>query len=425
MVISKNLTIDTSEASLGNIAKLQAKRFEMFKKQSIAKKFLKGVPKSHRFHNCLSASRDKQSLNISIMSNADQKCNYAGLQTCGSRSACTCCSSRLCEISRQDIMKASTQHLNNGGGFALMTLTIPHKLSDKLDDLIRLGTEARKIFNQNDSVKRIYKEMGRIGYIRAFEDKHGANGWHPHNHFLIYLDKALTEKKRISIQARLLKHWQSACISVGLPCPNEHGLDFMSCTDPLKASDYVIKDSFEITYSSTKSSKTGSINAFELLSYEPYQFGSRRALWREYYLATKGKARITWSRGLKARFGINTNNDDEKAIDEYNEAEYTIPVTQVCIVDWALVKQYDLRAELLEFTEDFIKSNEFISIPNYDEYINLFFTAYNVDIQEKKALEPEPQYVFQEVDLVLDPYLAHQRYLYERPKRPTRYCPYS
>jgi hypothetical protein len=409
------------QVSLGNIAKVQAIRHSQFKKQTLAKNFLKGVPNSHRFHNCLTASRDKSSLNIAIMSNSDQKCNYSGLQTCGSRSVCTCCSPRLCEISRQDITKASNQHLVHGGGFALMTMTIPHKLTDKLEDLIRLGTLARNKFNECNKVKLIYKKIGRLGYVRAFEIKHGANGWHPHQHFLFYLEKPITEQLRIQIESDLLSIWQDCCLKVGLDRPNHHGLDFMSCTDPLKASSYVIKDAFELTYSNTKGSKKGSINPFDLLSDEPYQYGSRKRLFREYYLATKGKSIIFWSRGLKKRFNIETLDDDEEAINQYNDAEYTIAVVKVDIFDWAIVKKYDLRAELLEFTEDYIKSSELISVQDYDAYINMFFIAYNLDINQKKILEPEPQSEFYEHELKTDPWLSHQGYLYEKSTRPSHF----
>jgi len=399
--------LEGSAKPLGNIAEFQAKRNKQFKQQQIAKSFLKGVKKSHRFHNCLSASRDKGYFNISIYSNADQFCTYKGLQTCGSRSACTCCSPRLAEISRKDVLNASNQHLSNNGGFALVTFTIPHKLSDKLQWLIDKGTDARNKFNEMGAVKKIYKEMGRIGYVRAFENKHGANGWHPHQHFLFYLEKPIDEFYRISLQQRLLFYWQKACVKVGLSKPNEHGVDVLSCTDPLKASAYVVKDAFEVTYSNTKGSKTGSINPFDLLSDEAYEFGSRKELFKEYYKATKGVAMVYWSRGLKARFGINTIDDDEQAIDTYNEAEYTIPVVSLDILDWGLVKKYELRCDLLEFTEDYIQSKDLISIKNYDEYINTFFKVYKINIDEKRMLEPEPQYIYNPVDEVLDPYLSY------------------
>jgi hypothetical protein len=425
-LINTDSTVTNAETSqeispfgfcLGKNAKLQAKRNLMFKKQTISKNHLKGVPKSHRLHNCLTACRDKQALNVSIMSNCDQKCNYTGLQTCGSRSSCIICNARLSEISRQDILKASKQHLDAGGGFSLLTFTIPHNLKDRLAYLIDLQTKARNKFNEHGTVKSIFREMGRFGYVRAFEEKHGSNGWHVHQHFLFYLEKPITEKQRLSYQIRLLKLWQDCCVAVGLPKPNEHGLDFMSCTDPLKASEYVVKDSFEMTYSDTKTSKTGSINAFDLLSYEPYQYGSRKALWREYYLATKGKARIYWSRGLKGRFGIKTKDDDEQAIDEYNEQEYTIPVVDISIFHWQEVKKYDLRAELLTYTEDYLRDNELINIPHYDEYINLFFSIFNLDIQNKQTLEPLPDYLYSQFD-VNNSRLFDEKYICNKRQRP-------
>jgi hypothetical protein len=400
--------------SLGKIAKFQGnyptnfdKRREAYTKQQIAKSFLKGVKNSHRFHNCLSAGRVKNEFNVSIYSNSDQTCTYKGLQTCGSRSACPLCSIRLCEMSRQDVLKASNAHLKSGGGFALFTLTIPHTRKDKLSTLVRKSTLARNKFNENDAVKYIFKKMKRIGYVRGFENKHGAYGWHPHQHFLFYLESTLSEQQRAEIQASLLVYWQLACVSVGLKKPNQHGLDFMSCSDPLKASAYIVKDAFEVTYSNTKGSKRGSVNPFDLLSNEPYKFGSRKALFREYYKATKGLAMVYWSRGLKKLFNINTTDNDEQAIYTYDDAQYTIPVVELNILDWKLVRKYDLRCDLLEYTEDFLKSKNLISIFNYDEYIKPFFNIFSKKIAFKKKLELKfTEYVYHRVDEVLDSYLS-------------------
>jgi hypothetical protein len=394
---SQATPVNTSSTVLVDLHK---KRNELFKLQGIVKDFLRDLKlnqgKTVRTLNCLSAPIDKDK-GVTVFTNADQHCKYKGLQLCGSRWVCPICSNKLLESSRQDILKASNQHLETGGGFVLMTVTIPHTIKDKLQHLSKLQTKALNKFHENGSVKKIFKSLGKIGSIRSFENKHGKNGWHPHQHFLIYIKSPiLNNDLRQSIEASLLRHWQNACLAVGLGMPNKHGLDFKTCTDPLKASDYIVKDSFEITYSNAKGSKSDSINPFDLLSYEPYKYGSRKALFQDYYLATKGKSLIYWSRGLKKRFGILDKQDEELITDELEQ--FNIPVVEINVIDWGIIRRFDLRVELLDFTEDYLKSANLISITDYDSYISLFFDIYFYSIKNKKYHEPEPLFKHFDID---------------------------
>lgn len=375
-------------ASLGNNTKFQAivsdtekkhKRRQLFNKQSRVKKYLLGI--KNRISSCLSAPISNTS-SVAICSNADQNCKYKGLQLCGSRWACPICSNKLNEASRQEILKASNKHLSNGGGFALMTTTVPHYLCDNLDKLIDLSTQARDKFNGMYAVKKIFKKLGRIGYIRSSEIKHGKNGWHPHQHFLFYLKSILTKELRAEIEKDLLKCWQKSCVKVGLPMPNHHGLDFLSCTDPLKSSDYIIKDTFEIASSNTKGSKKDSINPFDLLLDEPYKYGNRQKLFIEYYHATKGKSLISWSKGLKKLFQVAEKSDEQILNDELEQ--YDIPVVIMPKEDWSIIKKSDLRVELLEFTEKYLKSNHLISIIDYEQYMYDFFEGHKMESLELK-----------------------------------------
>lgn len=348
--------------------KLSGKRKHLYMLQTTAKKFLKGI--KNRISHCLSSPINKNE-GVYIASNADQRVKYKNLQLCASRWACSVCAEKLIEVSRQEILKASNTHLASGGSFIFLTLTTPHNLKDKLKFLVKFQALALKKFFEHSRVKSLLKSLGYIGRVRSFEIKHGKNGWHPHYHFLIYIDKMLSKDNVKLYQLELLKLWQKCCLSAGSRKPNHHGLDFKSCTDPLKASKYVVKDSFELTYSNTKGSKVDSINPFDMLVLDNYDYGNLKDLFVEYYKATKGKSLIQWSKGLKKRFAINNLTDEQIIKDELEE--YNIPVVVIPKWDWEEIKLRGLRANLLDFTEKYLKDNNLIVIEDYVAFMEYFY----------------------------------------------------
>ncbi len=372
--------IELANFSLGNNTKCEAiidKRKALYAAQNKAKQYLKGV--KNRISHCLSTAL-KTSEGVYIFGNSDCKTKYKGLMLCGSRWSCPICAEKLIEASRQDILTASTKHLENGGSFIFLTLTTPHVRSDKLDFLVQCQKKALKKFFGYSRVKSAFESLDKLGHIRSYELKHGFNGWHPHFHFLYYINKMLDKFEVSKYSKILLAEWQKACIASGLKKPNSHGLDFKSCTNPIKASEYIVKDSFEIAYSNTKGSKSDSVNPFDLLKIDNYRYGNAKDLYVEYYKSTKGLALICWSRGLKKHFAIGEKTDDEIL---HNELEqYDIPIVQIPYYDWIDIRVANLRCELLEFTEDYIKFNNLISIDNYSSFISEFKLTYCYDVKK-------------------------------------------
>ena len=57
------------------------------------------------------------------------------------------------------------------------------------------------------------KSFGYEGLIRSLEVMHGANGWHPHNHELWFLDE---EIDHLEFQEFINNKWLEVCIKAGL-----------------------------------------------------------------------------------------------------------------------------------------------------------------------------------------------------------------
>lgn len=119
---------------------------------------------------------------------------YGNLSTCGSVWHCPICAARITEARRQELQQAITAHAKAGGEIYLMSLTFPHLDHQFLKDNLPLFSTALKKFKNSKGYKKIMKEVGALGSVRALEVTHGDNGWHPHTHDLVFANKGKIAK---------------------------------------------------------------------------------------------------------------------------------------------------------------------------------------------------------------------------------------
>ncbi len=242
---------------------------------------------------------------------ATQKASYGNLQTCDSPWLCPHCGKAIAEYRRKEIFTLVERHLNyydhklqsiprpkirylGVGGLSrqvvMVTLTVPHYLTDSLDDV--LGKSSSKVAENKGikgakslvykggkrSIIQELKDLGLIGEVASVETPYGLNGWHPHYHLLMFIDdipdaffklkelhlKNIKKLAKIGLsssldlnfndhkahhQAQKLLHavikdglyceWVQACNKAGLPKPSyEHGVHVQ---DGSQASKYVSK----------------------------------------------------------------------------------------------------------------------------------------------------------------------------------------
>ena len=213
-----------------------------------------------------------------------------------------------------------------------------------------------RFFGSRDGVE-LMKAMGRVGHIRAWEVTHGrlrerSNGWHPHFHILLFLDRPLFDLS--SAEDRVFRVWHNACRLAGLPLPSRrYGVTLQ---DGSKAAEYVAKMGLEdprgvwgldaeMTKGHIKHSKDGE-TPFDLLR-AVLRDGDRHgaALFREFAFAFKGKRQLAWSRGLRERFDLDAITDEELAAAQESDA---LLLAQIAPEDWKLVLASDSRGELIE-----------------------------------------------------------------------------
>lgn len=222
-----------------------------------------------------------------------------GLAMCDSPWTCAICASRLGEAKADDVRKIENYARDQGHGLSLLTLTSHHTREMDLGELLRMQSDALKLFWSGRQAQAFKKSWGLIGFIRAFEVTHSAKaGFHPHYHYLLVTERHLTEEERAKMAVELFDRWVESSTRAGLKKPSERGFDLKT---GVTAGQYVAKWGLAREMSKG-SSKVGrgeeSRNMWQVLSDAEHNDADAK-LWVSYALATKGKAQQFWTKELK------------------------------------------------------------------------------------------------------------------------------
>lgn len=281
------------------------------------------------------------------------KMSFGGLMTCGSVWQCPVCASKVTEKRRAELKIATDVWKLNGGQVVMATLTVPHYYNDNLQDLLDNTSLAFRRLTNNRAWKEAMKQAGIVYRIRCLEVTHGGNGWHPHFHVLLFVKGQLEDVDLAYLQFDLLATWQNSCVSVGLPMPNQHGLQISS---PDAAAEYVSKWGMEeeMTKGHLKQGKKeGQFAPFALL--DEYAKGDEKAgeLFRDYAKAFKGKRQLVWDRKLRDAVGLGQEKSDaELAEEEETEKKESVLVAIIPCDAWSVIIKNHLREDLLEALRD-------------------------------------------------------------------------
>ena len=349
-----------------------------------------------RVTNCLKKRIDREKKRLVMFNEVRERCHWSNLQRCGSIWSCPVCAKQVTEKRREELKIGVSRWLEMGGTLLLLTLTNPHSASDYLKGMLIAQKKALQKFFERRKGKDLLRLLGRKYQIRATEVTHGLNGWHPHYHFLLFIDREfeLDLQTESLIYEQLSNHWQSCCVDSGLPKPNHHGLDIR---DGTYANKYVSKWGIEneLTKGHIKKGKENSRTAFDLLQLsiaDNEVFGKLPSkLFQEFALTFKGSTQLFWGRGLKKLLLIDEKSDEELA----EETEQTsIVLCSVEKIVFDILKKYQKRHEYLRWLEDDYKNGCFgsgVTEKNLNELINLEisqFTDYEKNyLQERGVIQ--------------------------------------
>lgn len=337
----------------------------------------KGKNQEFRVCHC---GRSIQGNGVNVYRAADgSRGRYGGLTTCGSGWNCPVCAQKIAEVRREELSSAMVKHVKAGGRAHLLTLTFPHEADWPLADLLARFSKARQGLKNSRAWKRILGKEGAascIGTVSSMEVTHGANGWHPHLHMLLFVRRTVSDQER----DQLVKVWVGQLFKVGLGENSkltdmmQHALDLRGGED---AAAYIAKYgreeqwgiSSELTRQHAKEAAHGGATPFGLLL--QFADGNARSgeLFKEFAHAFLGKKLITWSPGLRKQFDFEEEADDEQAAAaEMPEEQF---VGRLTPDQWKIVIERDARAEVLEYAADacFVKESAQRDLDEFIEYL--------------------------------------------------------
>lgn len=237
---------------------------------------------------------------------------FGGLSTCGSVWHCPVCAQKITEARRVELSVAVSAAVLSGMTVNLLTLTFPHVADMALPWVMERFGKALQTWKSGKVYRRVFGDAGRKGSIRSLEVTHGKNGWHPHTHDLVFLDRALLPSELDELK----RAWVNALFKQGLGDQSkisdmmDYGLDLQ---DGKYAAEYIAKFgrdaawgvSAEMTKPHAKAGKVGEFGGEA--HYTPFQLlawaanGDQRAaqLFQQYAECFEGKRMLSWSPGLK------------------------------------------------------------------------------------------------------------------------------
>ena len=257
------------------------------------------------------------------------RANFSGLQTCANRWTCPMCGPKIAAERASEIALALTAHHLSGGRVAMVTLTMRHSRAQRLSDLLAGLTGAWSAIRQDKRSRGLISEL-TCGWIKRLELTVGPNGWHPHLHVLVFLNPGTTDEQAEQLAEAMYAPWSRRLARSGLGLPiKRHGLRWKVLdltTAHEKVAQYVASTEYaaapgslsaalELANAGGKRARGENRTPMQLLAdLVNVGLASDLAKWREYEEATRGKAQLLWSNGLRRRLlGALPETSDEEA----------------------------------------------------------------------------------------------------------------
>ena len=331
----------SADQRLGNMAVKEQQDFSrlLWRLQS----YLWEISKNPRFRGCHRWRRGGS--NAHLVWNGQGSAWWGGLQTSSSPWCSPLSAASIAQVRQAEVETAVKTWVEQPGrSVAFMTLTLRHNAEHALADLWDALSYCWRGITGTASWRggvRMVGDQQKYGikhFVKSVEITHGKNGFHPHLHVLLFLDRKLSVEDLDTLRARLFSRWEKAALRSGLESPTpERGLVIEQAADKAdglkKLASYLAKGNIsglgkEITGSLLKSGRGENRTLFEVLR----DWGETRsardyAIWAEYERASEGRRQISWSKGAKEALGVNEKSDDAAESDALD-----IDEARACIV---------------------------------------------------------------------------------------------
>ena len=120
---------------------------------------------------------------------SDGRAGVRGIATCGSSKGCARCGAVIRSVKGEEIQYFSAAHLDRGRCLLFLTLTVPHEHGEDLEPLLEGLQRAWSKTIAGRPWMGFKRQYGVLGQIKVVEVTLGRNGWHPHLHVLLFVDR--------------------------------------------------------------------------------------------------------------------------------------------------------------------------------------------------------------------------------------------
>ncbi|MFN4231364.1 protein rep [Parvibaculum sp.] len=295
---------------------------------------------------------------VEVWVNPEGGAHFRGVETCGSIWTCPVCASKIATKRTAEVEALCDAHVSAKGGLYMATLTLRHKAFQKADALRWQVSRAWEKTQQGGAWVRLKADLGIIGTVRALEVTHGASGWHPHLHVLLFTGELLSDARRDALEKALFARWESAVKRVGGTCDRK-AFHLREASSAGAGAAYVAKwgAGQEIAKGAHKDAAGRSV--WDLLKASEHDARAGR-LFVEFATAFKGARHLTYARGLREWYGLrDPASDEELALEGYDHGEVIDKETgeviatdtgRVAVLDsgtWSRVVKLKLTADIL------------------------------------------------------------------------------
>jgi len=241
---------------------------------------------------------------LRVQDETGHRAYFTGIQICGLRWVCPCCTASAAQIDRQRVNDGLAAARGLGLWPVMITLTTRHDRSEKAEDVLAGIIRAEQRLK---TVKAWRRFSGRVaGYARAFEWTYGKAGHHPHFH-TIALVRAESEEEAIQAAAELQPAYMRQLDAAGRDGHSDaawrHSFQVQGAA---AAGAYVAKwgSAEELTGALAKAGNGEGLTPWQLLRLArtaPDESDRQHyaSIWWQIVGATKGRAQLYVSQGWK------------------------------------------------------------------------------------------------------------------------------
>lgn len=246
----------------------------------------------------------------------------SGLMRCSSPSTCVVCSSRIAKARGTWLSEVFHKAIEQGFQISMLTLTVRHKRSDRLDNLLKAMEQAYTNVQGSTSYKALRNDYDS-SFIRVLEVTHGKNGFHPHYHIAIIHRPGFDFEL---LRADMERTWVTHIERQGLlaPIPDKAVHIVHNASDEQRAW-YLTKacgmSSLEVSNGRYKTAKGDNLGIWQIHGLAVSGDLDSKYVWHAYEKAIFKKRLFTMSKGMADKFGVIWRSDVELASDEVSDLE--------------------------------------------------------------------------------------------------------